>query len=106
MHINDLIRDMLEVLPHITGIHDMQDFLGRYSESEQLAMLSAYRIGVRYYGYDFDTLKQDDDPVNRAVDAHISPADYAKVLFSKRGELSKGLGSFLRCTTQQQRDAF
>ncbi|GLH27198.1 hypothetical protein ENT52713_45940 [Enterobacter sp. 200527-13] len=106
MHIDDLIRDMLEVLLLITGTSDMQDFLNRYSESDQLAMLSAYRIGIRYYGYDSATLKQDDEPVNRAVDAHISPADYAKLLFSKRGELSKGLGSFLRCTTQQQRNAF
>lgn len=106
MHIDDLIRDMLEVLLLITGTSDMQDFLNRYSESDQLAMLSAYRIGIRYYGYDSATLKQDDEPFNRAVDAHISPADYAKLLFSKRGELSKGLGSFLRCTTQQQRNAF
>jgi len=106
MHIDDLIQETLDILPHITSLTGMQDFLNRYPASEQLAILSAYRIGVRYYGYDSATLKQDDEPVNRAVDAHISPADYAKVLFSKRGELSKGLGSFLRCTTQQQRNDF
>lgn len=106
MHIDDLIHETLDVLPHITGIPDMQDFLNRYSESDQLAMLSAYRIGVRYYGYDSVTLKQDDESVNRAIDAHINPADYAKLLFSKRTELSNALSSFKRCTTQQQRDAF
>lgn len=106
MHIDDLIQETLDILPYITAIPDMQDFLNRYSESDQLAILSAYRIGVRYYGYDRDTLKQDDEPVNRSVDAHISPADYAKVLFSKRGELSDAMNSFLRCTTQQQRNDF
>ena len=106
MHIDDLIQETLDILPHITSLTGMQDFLNRYPASEQLAILSAYRIGVRYYGCDLDTLKQDDEPVHRAVDVHIKPADYAKVLFSKRTELSNALSSFLRCTTQQQRDEF
>lgn len=104
MHIDEMSAQLLDVLPCISNQTDMQDFLNRYSVSDQLAILAAYRIGLRYYGY--DDPKQDDEPINRAIEAHISPAEYANVLFSKRGELSNALNSFQRCLTQTQRDAF
>ncbi|HCE8851230.1 hypothetical protein QWU01_20465 [Kluyvera cryocrescens] len=104
MHIDEMSAQLLDVLPCINSRADMQDFLNRYSVSDQLAILSAYRIGLRYYGY--DEPKQDDEPINRAIEAHISPAEYANVLLSKRGELSNALNSFQRGLTQTQRDAF
>lgn len=103
-HIDVLINQFREALLHPISIPMVKAFLDHYSQSDQTAIHSAYRIGVRYYGY--ETPKQDDEPVHREVVAHINSAECASILFTKRNELSNAFSSFQRCTTQQQRDAF
>ena len=103
MHIDDLINDLLEKKP-FANVEEMQECLGWLSDSDQLAIISAYYIGTRFYGY--NSPQPDTESFHRSMQAHIPPADYAKLLFVKRGELNNAMSSFMRCTTKEQRDTF
>lgn len=103
MHIEDLIKKLLAE-QSIGSVEEMQEFLDWLSDSDQLAIISAYFIGIRFYGY--NSPQPDTEPFHRNVQAHLSPAEYAKILFSKRGEFNNAMSSFMRCTTKEQRDHF
>ena len=104
MHIDKLIEQAVKALPHITSEEKAQGFLNTLDVSDQMAIISAYYIGIKHLGD--NALLPDTDPFNRTLHAPVHTSNYADILYKKRLAFRDSMNAFLRCTSQEQRDNF
>ncbi|MCK6951933.1 hypothetical protein L8T13_21210 [Enterobacter roggenkampii] len=104
MHIDTLIQRLLEALPAINSEVQAKSFLQNFELSDQMALVTAYYIGNKHLHE--NELMPDTGRLHRTLHDHIEHSEYADIIHKKRFAISDAMNSFLRCTTQQQRNDF
>lgn len=96
MHIDLIITRLMAALPNIKTEAKAQDFLNGLSESDQLAIFSAYKIGNTHISY--HRLMPDYENVTRSLEGYLPVEKYANMLYMKRLSMKNSMETFIHCT--------